>query len=162
MLNAQEVNTLLESFYAVLENKVPSLGPLSVTEPAGVPTSGAYGSVILGALFTGDLEGKLTVTFDWETVYLIAEVLLQARSEGFGEESQRALENLFQETLNEVTERLRAEGRNVIARALPLLMDADVLLSEDGRPGAIRLTLTHETDRIQLYLAMSGNRKEAA
>jgi len=157
MLNANEVNSLLEAFFAVVETKVPALGPLSVSEPTAITTSGAYGSVILGALFTGDLEGKLTLTLDWETAYLIAEALTQTRSEGFGAESQRALEGLFQETLNDMGQRLLAVGRNTQARALPLLMDADVLLSEDGRPSAIRLALTHESDRLNLYLAMSGN-----
>jgi len=162
MLNAQEVNALLAALFHHLEAQVPALAPLSVAEPAAVRTTGAYGSVIWSALFTGDLEGKATLTLDWETAYLIAEVLLRKKSDGFSAEAQHAVSDFFQAAFHEATKHWKTLGRSVHLHPLPLQMDADVLLSEDGRPGAARFSIHHQADKINLYLAVHRAAKKAA
>ncbi len=162
MLNAVEMNTILEGLFDVLEAKIPTLAPLTIGKLAPVMTTGAYGSVILGALFTGDLEGKLTLTLEWETAFLIAEVLLQSKAEGFSKESQEVVEGLFAEALRQVLQKFQSQGLNLEIHPLPLLTDADVLLSEQGNPGALRLSLSHATDEISLYFSIRNRTKKAA
>lgn len=153
MLNADQVNLLLESLFTAFETRVPALAPLSVGKPAPVTTTGAYGSVILGALFKGDIEGKLTLTLEWETAFLVAEVVLNARSEGFNADAQKAVETVFLEAVSLMQDRLTALGHQVQISPLPLVMDMDVLLNEENHPGAIRLPLSHANDQFNLYLA---------
>ena len=153
MLNADQVNHIIESALSTIETRIPMSKQLAIGNPEAVKTSGAYGSVILGALFTGSAEGKLTVTMEWGTGFQVAEALAGVKIEGYNETAQQALEKLFQEILQTVANRFAEVGMQLDIRVLPTLVDTSVLLGEDGRPGAIKIPILMDSGAMNLFLA---------
>jgi CheY-specific phosphatase CheX len=152
MLNAVEVNTIVESTLAAIEC-VPKMPQLSIGPPEAMPQPGAYGSLILGALFTGGLEGKLTMTLEWVTVFALAEALTNTRIEGFNEEAQQALESLFQAAVQGMADRFAELGVELDIRVMPTLVDTSVLLGEEGQRGSVKVPILLESGTINLFLA---------
>ena len=152
MLNADQVNTILEATLTTMEIRA-SMSPLSIGTPEAVRTPGAYGSVILGALFNGGIEGKLTVTMEWGAGFALAEAIVGSKIEGYSEVTQQALERLFQEILQTAANKLAETGHELDIRVLPTLVDTSVLLGEEGRTGALKFPIQAEVGVINLYLA---------
>lgn len=153
MLNAEQVNVILDSLIDTFEQKVPTLTGMSVGAPEGVSLRSSYGSVILGALLTGTLEGKLTLIFDWDLASQVVEGLTEVKQDNFDEASKRAIEGLFQQSLSVMTDGLRARGLELEASLLPTLTDSSVLFGEEGESGAVRLPLHAPTGGFDLYLS---------
>ena len=153
MLNAPQVNTILGELLSTLETRVTTLLPLAVTAPEVTRTPGVYGSVILGALFTGELDGKLTLTLEWVTAFMIAEEVTRTKIEGFTPEVQAAVETVFYEAAQGIASGLLAAGLQVEIRPLPTLVDTDVLLAEEGKPGAIKIPILHDAGVLNLFLS---------
>lgn len=153
MLNADQVNVILDAMFTTFDARVPNLTSLQVTQPEPVNSTGAYGSVILGALFTGGLEGKLTLAFDWAMAFQIAEAISGTKIEGFSDVAQQALIGMFQEAVQIMADRFAGAGVMLDIRILPTLVDTSVLLSEGGDGGAIRLPLQADQGAMNLYLS---------
>lgn len=154
MLNAKEVNIILESLIQCLEERAPALKPIAVEAPQGVTSQGTYGSVILGALLTGHLDGKITLTLEWTTALQIVEELTHTKLDTFNEGAQRALEGVFYETAQAIAAGLVAAGREVEIYPLPTLVDTSALLAEEGGVRTVRIGMfTKNAGTINLYLA---------
>ncbi len=154
MLNLDQVNQIINAALVTLETRVAVGKELSISNPEVIKTSGAYGSVILCALFTGGVEGRLTWTLDWGTSFAISEAISGQKADGFNEVTQQALEGLFHEFLQGVANALSESGLQLDIRVLPTLVDTSVLLSEDGNPGAIKIPLNMDGGNITLYLSL--------
>lgn len=153
MLNVQQVNLILEALFKTLEEKVPSIAPLSVGTPEAVKTPGAYGSVVLSALFTGDLDGKLTLTLEWVIAFAIAGEITRQKVENFNTQVQNAVETVFYEGAQGIASGLATQGKTVEIRPLPTLVDTDVLLAEDNKHKPLKLPITAKGGLLNLYLA---------
>ena len=153
MLNADQVNIILDSLIDTFEQNVPTLSGMSVGAPEGVSLRSSYGSVILGALVTGPLEGKVTLIFDWDLAAQVVEGLTHIKQVSFDETAKRAIEGLFQQSLTAMTDELRAQGLDLEASLLPTLTDSSVLFGEEGECGAVRLPLHVPTGGFDLYLS---------
>ena len=156
MLNLEQMNQIIGAALVTLETKLAPGKEFSIANPEVIKTSGAYGSVILCALFTGGVEGRLTWTMDWGTGFAIAEILSGKKVDGFNEVTQQALEGLFHEFLQSVANSLSESGLQLDIRVLPTLVDTSVLLSEDGNPGAIKIPINIENGSIILFLSLEA------
>lgn len=153
MLNAPQVNTILGELLNALETQVATLRPLAISSPEVTRTPGVYGSVILGALFTGEIEGKLTLTLEWVTAFMIAEEVTRTKVEGFTPEVKEAVETVFLEAAQGIATGLLNAGMQVEIRPLPTLVDTDVLLGEEGKSNAIKIPITHDAGVLNLFLS---------
>lgn len=153
MLNAREVNTILEAVLGTIEEKAKAVGKLNVGRPEAVKTAGTYASVVLGALFTGQLQGKMTLTMDWTTAFTIAEEMTQTKVESFNREVQTAVETVFTEAAARMTASFTGRGCKVNIHPIPTLVDSDALLAEEEKASAIRIPLETPAAALNLYLA---------
>jgi CheY-specific phosphatase CheX len=152
LLNADQVNAILESFYQELENRLPAWKPLSLGNPEAL-SGGASGAFILSALFSGEQEGKLTLIYDWDTVFRVAGELLQTPVDTLDEQTQTALWNVFHACLQSIAVRFTEQGLSVNISPLPILSDACALLAEDHHTPVLKLPLQTRGGTLQLYLA---------
>ncbi len=159
MLNLEQVNQIISAGLTTLETRTAPGKELEIGTPEVIKTSGAYGSVILCALFTGGVEGRLTWTMEWGTGFAIAEILSGKKVDGFNEQTQQALEGLFHDFLQGVANGFSEKGTQLDIRVLPTLVDTSVLLSEDGNPGAIKIPFNLEGGAVvNLFLSLhEGN-----
>ncbi len=154
-LNLEQVNQIISAGLGTFETKISPGKELSIGSPEVIKTSGAYGSVILCALFTGGVEGRLTWTMEWGAGFAIAEVLSGKKVDGFNEQTQQALEGLFHDFLQGVANGFSEKGTQLDIRVLPTLVDTSVLLSEDGNPGAIKIPFNLEGGSVvNLFLSL--------
>ena len=153
MLNAQEVNTILDSLLNTLEERVPTLRTLSIGNPELMKSAGTHGSIVLGALFTGSLDGKVTLVLEWTTGFQIAEEAGGLKVDSFSEEAQRAIESVFYEAAQKMASGFMEQGAGVEIFPLPTLLDTSVLLGEEGETGALRLPINAPSGNMNLYLA---------
>lgn len=136
------------------EERSAQLKPLSVDPPEAVSSAGIYGAVVLTALITGDLDGKVTLTMDWTTAFLIAEDVLQAKVEGYNPQVQAAVESVFYDAAERIANHFAGAGLRLEIRPMPTITDTDVLLAEeDGARTAIKLPLTAASGAMNLFLA---------
>ena len=154
MLTLDQVNRMVFAALTTLETKVAVGKEIGIGTPEVIKTSGAYGSVILCALFTGGIEGRLTWTMEWGTGFAIAEALSGQKVDGFNEVTQQALEGLFHQFLQGAANGFSETGVQLDIRVLPTLVDTSVLLSEDGNPGAIKIPFNLDSGAVNLFLAI--------
>ena len=156
MLDASQVNTILDSVLDTIEAQAPAVAPFSVGTPEGVVLRGAYGSVVLGALVSGDLDGKITIILEWDLVTEIVAGVAHAKIESFESEQRQWLYNLFGQATDQMARKLGTPDRKVTISALPMLVDSSVLFGREGELGAIRLPVSSATGNLDVYLAFYG------
>jgi chemotaxis protein CheY-P-specific phosphatase CheC len=151
LLNANQINSILNVFFDEIESRLPEWNGMSVGEISSV-SSGVHGPFMMSALISGEHEGKITLLLEWDTATKLAGDLLQKPIESFDEESKEIVESLFHETMNGIASTLNTASQNVEYNILPTLSNSTVLLAEDRSIPVVKIPIQTRTGVMQLFL----------
>ena len=115
MVRESDLNFVLSVVYDVLEQKIPSLGNLSLGHLEATSQIGGYGSIVLSFVLLGDIECKVTLVLDWEPVLALAKELSTVAGGGevLDAGGPKLLEPVVQEMLNALTAKAEASNLKV-------------------------------------------------
>lgn len=149
MLQAVTVNKILDAIYEATEKRIPTHPPLGVGPAKWQQEPNRFGEVILGALCTGNLDGKITLSIPWQVANRMT------GSEPKQMESQKKiqsfLETLFIEATNSMGQRLGPGQVKILT--LPTLTDTHFLCQLENRP-TIQIPIHSPWGVWELYLSL--------
>ena len=153
MLPAEQVNIFLESFYGHAGALHPKIEPIGLGTTELVKSRGSFGSVVLGALITGNIEGKLSLVLEWNTAMRTAEVLLGVPLETFTTDAFSSLEQFFHGYAENLANLFASHGHTIEIRIMPSLTDSHFLLGEEGVSATLKLPLQSSYGSLILFLS---------
>jgi len=153
MLTARQINIFLTGLTEGFQSPIPTQGKIEVGMPERVTEGGAYGSVVLGHLFQGDIHGRLTVTLEWEDCFRLVQKITGHLEETFTQTAQRTLEELMYSSAARISEWLAQEGNRVAIFPVPTQLNSRVLLGLRRDIPILRVPVVSPLAKLDVYLA---------
>jgi len=158
MKSAKTVNAIIDSLFSYLEERIPQLKPLSINSPAIQTRGSVSASIVVSSLFTGSLDGKLSIALDWDTASKLAQIVNPPKAGQPNTEIPESIEQLFEKAWPMMASNLKTNGIETQILSLPTSLDTNVLLGKDGPIASLEIPINCRYGPLHMYLALNETR----
>jgi len=155
MISAEDINTFLDALYCTVETRFPNAAPLGISTVEIPKAQGEYGAVVLGMLLVGQVDGKITLVFEWEPAVKMNQSIDDKKSDIFDERTQELLQDVLAETKIKALELYKERDRDVEIQPLPVLTDTNVLYGTLNH-SVVQINITSEWGPFQIYFSIES------